>query len=64
MLDKAGKATLLKKKKSAVWGFPKVYTLLGGGVEEWKGCTFLSDGIRLPISRAGGNGKIIPHFPS
>lgn len=45
-------------------GLPKVYTLLGGEeLEEWKACTFLLDGIRLPISGAGGNWKIIPHFP-
>lgn len=42
-------------------------TLLGGGeLQEWKSCTFLSDGIRFPISGAAGLGdwKIIPHFPS
>lgn len=50
---------------SAGWGIPQVYTLLGGGeVEEWKGCTFLLDGITLPISREweGVNWKITPHF--
>lgn len=44
-------------------GIPKDIFLDGGEVEEWKGYTFLLDGIRLPIGRAGGNGKIIPHFP-
>lgn len=64
MLDSAGKAAH-RLFLSASWGFPQVCTLLGGGeLEEWKGCTFLSDGIRLPIGGAGGNWKIIPHFPS
>lgn len=50
---------------SASWGFPKVCLLLGGGeLEEWKSCTFLMDGIRLPIGGARGIWKIIPHFPS
>lgn len=38
-------------------GIPKGFalcTLLGGGeLEGWKGCTFLSDGIRLPINGVG-----------
>lgn len=29
-------------------------------LEEWKACTFLLDGIILPINRTGGNWKIIP----
>lgn len=32
----------------------------GGELEEWLGCTFLFDGIRLPISGAGANWKIAP----
>lgn len=38
-------------------GIPKGFalcTLLGGGeLEGWKGCTFLSDGIRFPINGVG-----------
>lgn len=53
-------------------GIPKGFalcTLLGGGeLEGWKGCTFLSDGIRFPINgvgeEGGGGWGKIPHFPS
>lgn len=34
--------------------------LVGGVLQGWRDCTFLPDGIRLPISGAGR--KIIPHF--
>lgn len=62
ILDSAGKATHPLFFLSARWGFPKVCMLLGGGeLEEWKGCTFLPDGIRFPI---GGAGAILENNPS